>query len=304
VPGSEGHLTLFNTEAFSVLNLSGSRTYRRFDTSAEGALVGTIAGVVDDGRFESGFSAPFGGFDFVRPNETVDRVELVVDTALAEVRRAGCREVTFRLRPTAYGEVEVLVQSTLLNRGLSVVACDLNQHIDLRPLSGVAAYMEQLKSPARRALRHAAEEPFAFTEAHEPEEWQTGYDVLAENRRAKGRQLSLGPDYIDRIRSAFPRQIRMFVLRHGTAPCAAALTYDVLPATRLVVYWGDGHHQLPRSPMNYLALKVVEHSLASKTALLDLGISSDHGVPDHGLVRFKRSILAKTSLRLVLRGAV
>ncbi len=94
--------------------------------------------------------------------------------------------------------------------------------------------------------------------------------------------------------------MRAFLLTHGGRSCAAALLYRVAPGRELVVYWGDAGHDLPRSPMNVLALRLVELALAEGARTLDLGISSVDGVPDQGLIQFKRSVLARESLRLDL----
>jgi hypothetical protein len=124
--------------------------------------------------------------------------------------------------------------------------------------------------------------------------------VLAANRAAKGRRLALGPDYVRAARDAFPGRVRAFLLRHDGAPCAAALLYRVTPRRELVVYWGDAGHALPRSPMNMLALGLVETVMAEGALSLDLGLSSVAGVPDQGLIQFKRSVGARESLRLDL----
>lgn len=167
-------------------------------------------------------------------------------------------------------------------------------------------YVEALRSPARRALRHAFSEPFTFTEADDERGWSTAYAVLAANRAAKGRRLSLSLDYVRAARDAFPGRIRMHLLAHDGVPCAAALVYRVLPRRDLVVAWGDAGHALARSPMNLLAHRLVERALADGVLSLDLGILSVAGVPDRGLCRFKRSILARETLRVDLvreRGA-
>ena len=92
----------------------------------------------------------------------------------------------------------------------------------------------------------------------------------------------------------------MAVLEHAGRPCAAALTYRVLPGRELVVYWGDAGHDLPRSPMNVLAHAMVARALDEGVRSLDIGPSSVAGVPDQGLNQFKRSVGARESLRLDL----
>jgi hypothetical protein len=42
-------------------------------------------------------------------------------------------------------------------------------------------------------------------------------------------------------------------------------------------------------------------SIAQRVAIVDLGISSVNGIPDDGLIQFKRSIGATTGLRIDFR---
>jgi hypothetical protein len=53
--------------------------------------------------------------------------------------------------------------------------------------------------------------------------------------------------------------------------------------------------------MNLLVRDVVDHSLTTGAHVLDLGISTTDGVPNAGLVQFKRSIGAASEVRLQLR---
>jgi hypothetical protein len=52
--------------------------------------------------------------------------------------------------------------------------------------------------------------------------------------------------------------------------------------------------------MNVLAHALVERAIGEGVRSLDIGTSSVPGVPDQGLIQFKRSIGARESLRLDL----
>ena len=297
---SVDHLALFNAEAFHALNLRPGQSVRRIDHLAGGRLVGSLVGVVEGDTFRSGHSAPFGGPDFVREAETAANVAATLAHAVEVLDAERVGTIRVKLRPDFYSGSETAVQFALLNLGFQVEACELNFHIDLAPLAGVADYTAGLRSPARRALRHTLGEPFALVDAVDDAGWARAYRVLALNRAAKGRALALDLDYVLRARDAFPGRVRMSALEHGGRPCAAALTYRVAPGRELVVDWGDADHDLTRSPMNVLALRLVERSLSEGVVSLDLGISSVAGVPDQGLIQFKRSIGARESLRMDL----
>ena len=294
------HLLLFNTATYHRLNLQKGEGFVRVDVSDDDRAIGTLSGIVVDGEFCSGHRAPFGGPDFVRRSETVEHVGRLVDESLAHLADRGVRRVRIRARSECYSPTEPSVQFTLLNAGFTVDACELSFHIDLDGLADADAYQAALKPAARKALRHALGLDLIAGEAATDGEWAAAHAVIARNREAKGRPMRLGFPYVTAIRHAFPGRIRMHTLAHAGRVCAAALVYRVRPGHDYVVAWGYHGHDLPRSPMNVLALRVVERALADGVAVVDLGISSEDGRPNPGLVQFKQSILARPTLRLDL----
>ena len=294
------HLLLFNRDAFHALNLQPGQRVVRVDHHDGDRFVGSFVGVRDGDVVTSGHSAPFGGPDLVRDAETAANVCALLGRAVAELGADGVRAIRVRARPAFYSGSETAVQFALLNLGFRVEACELSFHIDLDALDGIDGYVANLRSPARRALRHGLGEPFALREAEDEAGWAMGYALLAANRAAKGRRLALDAGYVRAVRDAFPGRVRMAVLEHAGQPCAAALTYRVSPGRELVVYWGDAGHELPRSPMNVLAHGMVARALGEGVRSLDIGPSSIAGVPDQGLIQFKRTIGARESLRLDL----
>ncbi|MCW3014142.1 MAG: hypothetical protein JWO02_1234 [Solirubrobacterales bacterium] len=300
--------TLFNQDRFHALNL---RDRQRVVTAgvrdADGRLIGALSGVLEDGVFVSGHSAPFGGLDLVRERETPANVARLVDGALEALRAQGARTVRLRLPPPCYGDNEGLVQFTLLNRGFAVERCELNQHIDLHGLAGPRDYVAGLKSPARRALRQLLGPEFTFRPAQSAAEWDRAHALLSANRARKGRTLALSRAYVEGARAALGDRVRMVELLHADRAVAAALVYRVREQRDLVVAWGDADHHLERSPMNLLAYRVVEAALADGVRIVDLGISSEREsgpdgalLPNAGLVQFKQSVLARTQPRLTL----
>ncbi len=297
---SSDHLALFATESFHALNLRAGQTLRRIDHHEGDRLAGSLVGVIQGDRFHSGHSAPFGGPDFARDAEAAATVRAALEDAVAQLTAEGIRTIRVTARPAHYSGSEAAVQFALLGLGFGVRGCELSLHIDLAPFAGPDDYLAALRSPARRAVRHALREPFRLVPVEDDVAWARAYGVLAANRAAKGRALALPLEYTLRARDTFPGRVRMFALEHDGALCAAALVYRVLPGHELVVYWGDAAHALPRSPMNVLAHLLVERCIAEGVRTLDLGPSSIGGIPDQGLIQFKRSVGARESLRLDL----
>lgn len=298
--------TLFNSAAFHELNLRAGQRAVRLDGRAGDRIAATLSGVLDGDVFVNGHSAPFGGIDVARARETPAVLDGLVAGWLEELAALGARRAEIRLRPAAYGPNEDVIAFALLNQGFVVARAECNQSVDLAHVTTAEEYVAGLRPPARRALKHVAAEPFAAEEAETEADWTTAYDVLAANRAAKGRALSLSREYVARARRALGDRLHMLLLRHAGVPVGAALVYVVAPACHLVVAWGDSGHDLPRSPMNTLALKTVEHALAHGATLLDLGISNEPAEGagplrlNEGLIQFKQSVGARAQPRLRL----
>jgi len=265
-------------------------------------LVGSLAGVAHEGRFTSGYSAPFGGIDLVRPDETPGRVCALVDDIVGQLQELGVDEAVVRCRPACHGPAEDAVRFALLNAGFAVREADLNFTLPLDGLADAQAWLAARKREFRRALRQADPDAFTFGPARE---WDVAFALLEANRSARGRALSIDLGRVLAVREAFGEQIRLCELRHDDVPVAAALTYRASPAAELVVAWGDAGHALPRSPMPVLVLRLVERALAEGLQALDLGTSTvpdadGRRIPNDGLVQFKRVVGARADLRPVL----
>ena len=263
--------------------------------------VGALDGVLRDGVFESGHHAPFGGPDLDAADPTLPEVQALLEASVAALDEAGAATQRVKARPSCYSPAEPVVQYLLMHLGFAVEHCDVNQHLDLAPFGTAEDYAGSLKKKRAHALRQDLRAPLDLREAQDDADLAACHAVMAANRAAHGRPPGLPLDYLRRARAAFPGRIHPYLLTHEGEPIAAALVYDVLPDVDLLVAWGDHGHDLPRSPMNLLAYRLVERALGRGARVLDLGPSSEKdGSPNPGLVHFKRSLGAVAGTRLVL----
>ncbi|WP_372790162.1 GNAT family N-acetyltransferase [Paraconexibacter sp.] len=295
-------VAIFNDPRYHALHApSGARSLVLSHHEGD-RLVGSLAGVVHENRFTSGFSAPFGGVDLERPDETPARICALVDDVVGQLRDQDVDEALVRCRPGCHGAGEDAVRFALLNAGFAVREADLSFTLDLAGLSDASDWLAQRKREFRRAVRQADPSAFAFGAARD---WPHAFGILEANRAARGRSLSIDLDRVLAVRDAFGDAVRLAELRHDDVPVAAALTYRASPTAELVVAWGDAGHDLPRSPMPVLVLRLVERAIAEGLRALDLGTStlpdpSGRRVPNDGLVQFKRILGARAELRPVL----
>lgn len=279
---------LFNTDAFYGLR---QRTVERSGLYWHGGgFNDALVGEITSSGGESGWSAPYGGVDWTREFWAPE----IIDTLLGDLTIT-----TIRCKPGSWGECEAPAVTALLRREWVIGSSELNYWIGLP--ATIDDYEAGLSRQARHAIDRGEDMGLKVEEFVTDELWRDGYRVLAQNREAKGRLISLSLHYVFAIRDAFPGLIRMLGCHDGHRTVAAALVYRVGRGRDLVQFWGDDPaHGLPYSPMNLLVREVVAHSIQTGAKTLDLGISTEGGVPNGGLCRFKRSIGARAEPRFSL----
>jgi hypothetical protein len=85
-------------------------------------------------------------------------------------------------------------------------------------------------------------------------------------------------------------------LTHEGVDVAAAQVFHVAEGVAQVIYWGDLKEYSQLRTMNLLSYRIFEYYYKAKEIkLLDIGPSTENGVPNVGLCDFKESIGCSTS---------
>lgn len=295
---------MFNDERYQRCNLRPGQRLFRYDHVAGGRLVGTLSGVIEDGLLDCGHSAPFGGIDWVRPREAVSAIGDLIRAVVSHAAAKNIRAIRIRARPGYFGANETAVQFALLNLGASVESCELSLGIETRRYRMPEEYMAALNDSSRNMIRQGSRVGMAFGAAETAADWAACFDLLTETKRRLGVQLSISFDYLMRLRGVFGDRIAMRRVTHDGELAGAALVYRVADDWDYIAAWGDDLRHRNSRVMNLMAYYLVCTAIAQRVKVLDIGISSVDGVPDDGLVQFKRSIGATTGMRLNFRLSV
>lgn len=281
---------LFNTKAF--FDLRGVEHAHQTLVTSDGVKIGDVA-VVDG---VNGWRAPFGGIDLTR---VFWQPDMIFD-AVARHDFGDLREI--RCKPCSMSENEAAIIHALLCNGWHIAESALSFVL---PTTDMNLWHELLPRQTIHSLKKAAEMGIHGEEmADTPEEWAAIYELLAANRAAKRRELSIDFDYLLRLSAAFPGLIRGIIVTDEDHEhiYAAAIVYRHMKGRDMVQSWGDlPDHGLGVSPMPMLAYTVIRTSELYGSPTVDLGISTNDGMPDAGLCRAKRGWGARAETRFVLR---
>lgn len=280
------HPHIFNTPAFARLNAhkADSVRYLLFIDDSGKQRFGIVLGE-RGGRLLSPFSAPFGGFS----TNKEQRFELVDEAvaALADYAKEQHKDVRIVLPPQFYAPTLIGHCVNAFSRHARLQYIDLNFYF---PMSKFAGYDNCLERNARKNLRRGMTSGFEFVvvDKNDREGMLRAYDVIRRNRAEHGYPLRMSLNDVE----ATVRLIRadFFRLEYEGKDVAAAQVFHVADGIAQVIYWGDLRAYSHLRPMNYLVYRLFAHYQREGLHLLDIGPSTEDGIPNYGLCDFKTGI--------------
>ncbi len=289
---------VFNTASFNSINSTkADRVYYWLFKDSRYRL-GLICGERQR-KLYSPFSAPFGGFSYLDPDVSILMIDKAVAGLINLCKCKGITSVSLTLPPLFYDEKFVSkMLNALFRADFRIETVDINYAFDARGFSD--RYPEQIWRNARKNLKTALSHELSITKCEDLAGKEAAYEIIRDNREAKGYPLRLTWNEVLTTSSIIP--VDFFVVSDiDKKEIASAVVYQVKAGEiALVVYWGDRHEHSDKRPMNFLSYKVFEYYHARGIRFVDVGPSSQNSIPNHGLCEFKESIGCSVSPKFVL----
>lgn len=277
-----GHPHIYNSTAFAALNEHKVAEVSYLLISDGKVRFGIILG---DGR--SPFSAPFGGLDYNRQQGFEQ-----IDEAVAALKEYAKSTLRITLPPDFYDETMLSVTASALMRQGRLLYADVNYHF---VTADIAAYDNVLDSTGKNKLRQSVKHFGTDTGMFVSADAARAYEIIRRNREEQGYPLRMSLDDVLKTAKIIPADF--FVLVHEGHDIAAAQVFHVAEGIVQVIYWGDLREYSHLRPMNYLAYRIFKYYHEIGIRIVDVGPSTEEGVPNYGLCSFKKSIGCRASLK-------
>lgn len=234
------------------------------------------------------FSAPFATFVNFREDWSIIQLEDSVNAFNDFAVNAGVHCVKFTLPPAFYAESLVSsLQNIFLRSGYFVKHQDLNFSLRLDK-NFLDSYVNVIPSNGRKNLNNALKNNLIFHQCENIADKKSAYDVIKVNRKLRGYPLKMTWEQVcDTIKIVAND---FFVVTHDNENIAAAIVFHVKDDIAQVIYWGDIPKFSSLRPTNFLAYKLINYYGKKNFNYVDIGPSTEFGVPNYGLCDFKRSI--------------
>jgi hypothetical protein len=247
-----------------------------------------IVGGIREQIFLSPFSAPFGGFSFLQEDVRLQYLDEAAQQLSSWAIDRGLQEIKITLPPGIYQESFISKQvNSLFRNDFIIVKTDLNYAYHLQQFS--ANYPETTWYNARKNLKIALSNNFNFRLCSSKEEKEAAYEVIKQNREARGFPLRMTWQQVQLSASLLQADFFLAANSEGVS-VAAAVVFHIAKGIVQVIYWGDLPAHAHLKTMNFLSFKVFEHYKQQGLEIIDIGPSTENSIPNYGLCEFKESI--------------
>ena len=253
--------------------------------------MGLVAGI-REGKIRSPFSAPFGGFHFRSENVYSSEVDEFVSSLKDYIISEGLQGMELILPPDLYHSTfNAKCVSALLRSGFKSNLPDITSWIELDQFQGSFSYKN-----SREYYRQALRNNLAFEHVEDEQGKMEVYELIRENRARFGRPIFMSFDDVRATSKLWPTDF-FKVSSPDPAIVASGIFYRYHPQVVYALFWGDNEAGRPLRAMDFLSFKLWTFYKDLGFKQIDIGISTESGIPNEGLLRFKENHDAISSIR-------
>jgi len=281
----------FISRPFIELNSGkAERIVRLIDDSGK-AVIGLVAGI-NNGELQSPFSAPFGGFHFLKENIYISEIDRFLAYLQEYVASQELKGVEIILPPDIYHSTfNAKTISSLIRRGFQLKTPEITNWVNLLQFKGAFS-----QKNSREYYRQAIRNGLFFDQITETKQKMEAYDLICQNRAKFDRHIFMTFKDIENTSTLWP--VDFFkVSTNDNRIAASAIFYRNHSDICYAVFWGDNEEGRLLRAMDFLLLNLWNYYKNMGFKYVDLGISTEEGHPNEGLLRFKESHEAESSLR-------
>jgi len=281
----------FISEPFIELNKEKTQRIVCLIEKIQKPVLGLIAGL-DNGILKSPFSAPFGGFHFRKEIMYISEIDNFISSLKEYIISQGIKGIEITLPPDIYHPTfNAKTVNSLIRNGFQFKIPDITGWINLQQFKKAFA-----QKNSREYYRQAIRNKLVFSQVFEQKEQQEIYDLIYQNRAQFGRPIFMTLQDILDTSNLWPADFFKVTTDDGNI-LASAIFYRNHPEIIYAVFWGDKEIARPLRAMDFLAFNLWSYYKDLGFKYIDVGISTEEGIPNEGLIRFKETHESNSSLR-------
>jgi hypothetical protein len=281
----------FVSDGFIEVNKHKVDEVVRLIAEDEKVSMGLVGGIIDN-TLRSPFSAPFGGFHFSHNQIHTGEIDRFMDLLKSYIVESGLKKVELKLPPDIYNlSTNAKTVNSLLRAGFLMSLPEITQWVDLEHFNGVYT-----NGSARTKYNQAVKNGLSFNAISDPEAMQSAYNLIRQNRIDFNRPIYMTYNQLDEVNKLWPVDFFQ-VTDKADKMVASAILYRGHAKIIQAIFWADNESGRSLRAMDFCLINLWNHYKKLGYNFIDIGISTENGIPNEGLIRFKETHEAYSSAR-------
>ena len=253
--------------------------------------LGLVVGIKNK-KLLSPFSAPFGGFHFRNDKIYISEIDEFLISLKKYINKNELSGFKITLPPNIYHQsFNAKMINSLIRNGFKMAIPEITNYVDLKSFSGTFTDRN-----SRNYFNQAVKNELAFEMVTNFYDKEKVFDLIVENRQKFGRPIYMTIE--DVLRTSRLWKTDFFkVIDKDNNLVASAIYYRFDYKISYAVFWGDNDLGRPLRAMDFLAYNLWNFYKKLDYEIIDLGTSTESGLPNEGLLRFKETHNCISSLR-------
>lgn len=253
--------------------------------------IGLVAGIKNN-KLISPFSAPFGGFHFKNDNIYIREIEQFIELIKLYLKQDKLSEFNITLPPDFYHQsINAKIINSMIRCGFSMKIPEITNYVDLKKFHGIFT-----DRTSRNYLNQAIRNELSFKLSNNLVDKKKVYDLIAENRKKFNRPIYMS--FEDVLNTNNLLQTDFFQVNdNNNNIVASAIFYRLNEKISYAVFWGDNSIGRPLRSMDFISFNLWNYYKELGVEIIDLGTSTESGIPNEGLLRFKETHNCTSQLR-------
>lgn len=271
----------FISNKFIELNKNKSEAIFFLVRNDEKPDIGLIVGL-KDGILLSPFSAPFGGFHFRHELLYTSSIQAFILDLQTFIIDNGFKGIQIALPPNIYHQTfNAKTINILYYNNFKIKSLDITSWVDLSLFENTFS-----QKRSKEYYCQTTKAGLIFRQATEVNEKKQAYELIRLNRIKYERPIHMTFQDLEKINEIF--DVDYFsVINKSENILASAILYRAHASIVYAVFWGDNDLGRSSRAMNFCLFNLWKHYKELGYKYIDISISTENGIPNEGLLRFK-----------------
>ncbi len=239
------------------------------------------------------YAAPFGGLFSKDERTDWASINRFIRDLTVYLLNSGVKSLRLALPAPIYSvnTTSKLINSLIAGNYKLNLIPEINSHLSLLDYDR-ESYPKNIKEIIRKTSRSRLKIEEVFDDIQR----LNAYKIVEENRTSRGRKMSISYSHLRRLDKVC--KSRFFIVKNNEGESiASAITFESSPGIVYAQFWGDSPLGRNLNAMDFLAVSLVDIFQSEGWKIFDLGVSTENGVPNSGLLRFKESHRFSSTLK-------